>query len=161
LYVDAVAKGKLDLSKITQFVKVPSITKLQGLLNADVAINGTAGAMQKQQLDKFNAKGNIDLSNFFYASTDYPGGVGLSNVNMAFTPKNLALNNLAGKFLQTSFSANGYINNILPYMFKNEPLQGVMSVKADNIDLDALMGVSTDTTKKEQQLVNLLLCQKI
>jgi len=148
LYVDAVAKGKLDLSKITQFVKVPSITKLQGLLNADVAINGTANAIQKQQLDKFNAKGTIDLTNFLYASTDYPNGVGLSNVNMTFNPKNVTLNNLAGKFMQTNLSANGYINNILSYMFKGEPLEGVMNVKADKLDLNALMGISTDTTKK-------------
>ena len=148
LYVDAVVKGKLDLSKITQFVKVPSITKLQGLLNADLAINGTASAMQNQQLDKFNAKGTIDLSNFFYTSINYPGGVGLSNANMAFTSKNIALNNLAGKFMETSFFANGYINNILPYVFKNEPLQAVINLKADNIDLNALMGVSIDTTKK-------------
>ncbi len=148
LYVDAVAKGKIDLSKITQFVKMPTITKLQGLLNADVAINGTASAMQKQQFDKFNAKGVIDLINFQFASKDYPAGVSLNSLNMAFTPKNVTLNNLVGKFMQTNFSANGYINNILPYMLQNKPLDGVMNVKADNIDLNALMGVSTDTTKK-------------
>lgn len=148
LYVDVVAKGKLDLSKVGQFVKMPTVTKLQGLLNADVAINGTASAMQKQQLDKFNAKGAIDLSNFQFASNDYPAGVGLSNLNIVFTPKNLTLNNLVGKFMQTNFSANGYINNILPFMLQNKPLDGVMNVKADNVDLNALMGVSTDTTKK-------------
>ncbi len=148
LYVDAVAKGKLDLSKVAQFVKMPTVTKLQGLLNADVAINGTASAMQKQQLDKFNAKGAIDLTNFQFASKDYPAGVDLSNLNMVFTPKNVTLNNLVGKFMQTNFSANGYINNILPFMLQNKPLDGVMNVKADKIDLNALMGVSTDTTKK-------------
>jgi hypothetical protein len=148
LYVDAVAKGKLDLSKITQFVKMPTISKLQGLLNADVAINGTASAMQKQQFDKFNAKGAIDLTNFQFASKDYPDGVSLNSLNMTFNPKNVTLSNLVGKFMQTNFSANGYINNILPFMLQNKPLDGVMNVKADNIDLNALMGVSTDTAKK-------------
>jgi hypothetical protein len=33
-------------------------------------------------------------------------------------------------------------------MLQNKPLDGVMNVKADNVDLNALMGVSTDTTKK-------------
>jgi hypothetical protein len=148
LYVDLVAKGKLDLSKVAQFVKMPTVTKLQGLLNADVAINGTASAMQKQLLDKFSAKGAIDLTNFQFASKDYPAGVALNNLNMVFTPKNVTLNNLVGKFMQTNFSANGYVNNILPFMLQNKPLEGVMNVKADNIDLNALMGVSTDSTKK-------------
>ena len=148
LYVDAVAKGKLDLSKITQFVKMPTITTLQGLLSADIAINGSALAMEKKQLEKFNAKGAIDLTNFQFSSKDYPSGVGLSSLNMVFNPKNVTLNNLVGKFMQTSFSANGYINNILPYMLQNKPLDGVMNIKADNVDLNALMGVSNDTTKK-------------
>lgn len=148
LYVDGAAKGKLDLSKITQFVKVPSITTLRGLLNADVAVAGSAIAMQKQQLGKFNAQGTIDLQNFFYASKDYPGGVGLNSLQMSFNPKNVTLSNLAGKFMNTNFSANGYINNLLPYVLKNQPLEGVVNVKADKIDLNQFMGVSTDTTKK-------------
>lgn len=109
LYVDGAAKGKLDLSKVTQFVKLPSITSLRGLLNADVAVAGSALAMQKQQLGKFNAQGNIDLQNFFYASKDYPGGVVLSSLQMSFNPKNVTLSNLVGKFMNTNFSANGYI----------------------------------------------------
>lgn len=96
--------------------------------------------MQKQQLGKFNAQGNIDLQNFFYASKDYPGGVVLSSLQMSFNPKNVTLSNLVGKFMNTNFSANGYINNLLPYMLKNQPLDGVVNVKADKINLNELMG---------------------
>ena len=148
LFVDAAAKGKLDLSKITQFVKMPTVTKLQGLLNADVAVKGSTLAMQKQQFDKFSANGIFNLSNFAFASKDYPSGVSLSNVLMTFNPKNVTVNNLAGKFMNTNFSANGYLNNLLPYVLKNQPLDGVINVKADNINLNELMGVSTDTTQK-------------
>jgi len=148
LYVDAAAKGKLDLSKIKQFVKLPSISQLTGLLNADVAVQGSTLAMQKQQFDKFSANGVIGLSNFFYASKDYPSGVGLSDVQMTFNPKNVTINNLVGKFMQTNFAANGYVNNILPFMLKNQPLDGIMNLKADNLNLNELMGVSTDTTVK-------------
>ncbi len=148
LFVDAAAKGKLDLSKITQFVKMPTITKLQGLLNADVAVKGSSLAMQKQQFDKFTANGTFNLNDFIFASKDYPGGVSLSNLLMTFNPKNVTLNNLAGRFMSTNFSANGYINNLLPYALKNQPLDGVMNVKADNMNLNELMGISTDTTQK-------------
>ena len=148
LFVDAAAKGKLDLSKITQFVKMPTVTKLQGLLNADVAVKGSTLAMQKQQFDKFSANGIFNLSNFAFASKDYPSGVSLSNVLMTFNPKNVTVNNLAGKFMNSNFSANGYVNNLLLYVLKNQPLDGVVNVKADNINLNELMGVSTDTTQK-------------
>lgn len=148
LFVDGAAKGKLDLSKVTQFVKVPSITTLQGIINANVEVVGSALAMQKKQFDKFKAQGTIDVNNFKYASKDYPAGVALNSMNMSFNPTNVTLSNLVGKFMNTNFQANGYVNNLLPYVLQNQPLDGVMNVKADNVNLNELMGVSTDTTKK-------------
>jgi hypothetical protein len=148
LFVDAAAKGKLDLSKIAQFVKITTITKLQGLLTADIAVKGSTLAMQKKEFDKFTSNGIFNLTDFVFASNDYPSGVSLSNVLMTFNPKNVVVNNLGGRFMNTNFSANGYVNNLLPYVFKNQPLDGVVNVKANNINLNELMGVSTDSTQK-------------
>lgn len=148
LFVDATAKGKLDLSKITEFVKLQAGTKLTGLLSADVSVVGKTKAMQKQQYQQFDAKGIIGLNNFLYASKDYPDGVSLSNLLMTFNPKNVTINNVAGQFMKTNFSANGSINNILPYMLTNQPLNGIINAKADNLNLNEWMGVSTDTATK-------------
>lgn len=148
LFVDGAAKGKLDLSKVTQFVKVPSITTLQGLINANVEVSGSTLAMQRKQFDKFKAQGTIDVTNFKYASKDYPAGVALNSMNMSFNPTNVTLSNLVGRFMNTNFQANGFVNNLLPYVLQNQPFDGVMNVKADNVNLNELMGVSTDTTKK-------------
>lgn len=152
LYVDAAAKGKIDLGKILQFVKMPSITQLQGIINANVEVVGSTLAMQKKQFNQFKAQGNIDVSNFNYASKDYPAGVGLQSMNMSFNPTNVTLSNLVGKYNSTNFSANGFVNNLLPYVLQNQPLEGVVNVKADKLDLNEFMGVSTDTTQKSSDL---------
>ena len=148
LYVDAAAKGKLDLSKVSQFVKVPSITTLQGIINANVEVVGSTLAMQRKQFDKFKAQGTVDVSNFNFASKDNPSGVSLNSASMSFNPTNVTLSNLVGRFMNTQFQANGYINNLLAYVLQNQPLDGVVNVKADNVNLNELMGVTTDTTKK-------------
>ncbi|MBO9202673.1 MULTISPECIES: AsmA-like C-terminal region-containing protein [Niastella] len=70
-YIDAGAKGKLDLATITQFVKLPG-TKLAGNLDADVQAKGSLAVVQKQQPGDFTAKGYIDISKLFYSSTDFP-----------------------------------------------------------------------------------------
>ena len=147
LFVDAYAKGNLDLNKVTQFIKMPATNKLNGLLKADVAVKGSSLAIQKKQYDKFNASGSIDLNNFFYASKDYPDGVGLDNLKMTFNPKNVAINNVEGKFKETNFSANGYINNIFPYLFQNQALEGLLNVRGNQLNLNDFMGVQTDSTK--------------
>ena len=145
MYVDAAAKGKLDLSKITQLVKLEEGTRLNGLLDADVTINGNVDAIQQQQFDKFNAGGTIDLSNFFYASKAYPDGVKLDKLQSTFNPKNVILSNVTGSYLKTNFSANGQINNLLAYALKDQPLDGLLNVKADRINLNDWMGISADT----------------
>ena len=151
LWVDAAAKGSLDLGKVSSFMKLASGTQLAGILNADATITGNTTAIQKQQFDKFNAKGTIALNNFLYASADYPTGVQLKNMLLTFNPKNITLNNLTGQYLKTNFSANGYINNLLPYMFSKQVLDGVMNVKADYMNINDWMGVSTDTSNKNTE----------
>lgn len=145
MWVDAAAKGKLDLSKISRMVKLEKGTSLRGLLNADVNVKGFVDAVQKQQFDKFSAAGTIALNDFNYVATDYPDGVTLRNLLMTFTPKNVTLNNAAGSYLKTNFEANGYVNNLLAYALKNSPLNGVVNVKADKVDVNAFMGTSDST----------------
>lgn len=144
MWIDAAAKGKLDLSKVTRMVKLEKGTDIKGLLNANVAVKGNVDAVQKQQFDKFTADGTVALNGFSYVSKDYPDGVALSRLLMTFNPKNVTLNEAAGKYLGTSFEANGAVNNLLGYALKNQPLDGVVNVKADKVDVNKFMGTSTE-----------------
>ncbi|MGB8192973.1 MAG: AsmA-like C-terminal region-containing protein, partial [Chitinophagaceae bacterium] len=146
LFLDAAAKGRLDLSTIAQFVKLEAGTKLSGLLQADLAVNGRLSAIDRQQYDQFNASGKLDLDNFLYASKDYPDGVKLDKLLLAFNPKNVQVNELRGQYLKTNFSADGTLNNVLGYALKDQPLDGSLNVKADKLNLNDWMGVPADTT---------------
>lgn len=148
MFVDAAAKGKLDLSKVAQLVKLEAGTKLSGLLDADVNVNGYMSAVEKKQYEKFNAAGTVNLRNFYYASKDYPDGVMLNTLLASFNPRNVTLSDLQGQYLKTNFTANGTIDNLLPYALQNQSLTGVLNVKADQVNLDRWMGTSTDTTTK-------------
>jgi hypothetical protein len=151
MFVDAAAKGKLDLSSITQFVKLESGTTLKGILNANASMNGNVSAINNKQYNQINAAGTIALNQFLYVSKDYPTGVTLDNLLMTFSPKNVTINNIAGKFMNTNFTGNGYVNNLLAYALQNKALDGAMNVTADKINLNEWMGISTDTTKKTAQ----------
>lgn len=150
LWIDANAKGRLDLGNISRMVKLEKQTTLKGLLNADVSVKGFVDAVQKQQFDRFSAAGTIALKNFAYLSRDYPDGVSLNSLLLTFNPKNVTLNEAAGQYLTTNFQANGTINNLLGYALKNTTLDGVLNVKADKVDVNKFMGTdstaATDTT---------------
>jgi hypothetical protein len=146
MYIDAAAKGKLDLSQVTQFVKLDPATKMKGLLDADLQANGNMSAIEKQQYDRFHAAGKLDLSDFNYISKDYTDGVKLDKLLMQFNPKDVVVSDVSGQYMKTNFSGNGNISNLLPYILKNQTLDGKFDVKADKVNLDDWMGTSADTT---------------
>jgi hypothetical protein len=71
-YIDAAAKGSLDLAGITQFVKLEPGTKLAGTVNADVQAKGNLAVVQQQKPGDFTAKGFIDINKLYYASKAFP-----------------------------------------------------------------------------------------
>ena len=146
MFIDAAAKGKLDLSKVAQYVKLEKDTKLAGLLNADVSVKGNVSDIEKQQYDKFSAAGTIGLNDFLYVAKDYPTGVKINTLQTSFTPKQIDISSLNGQYLSTNFNGTGQINNLLNYMLQNKPLQATLNVNADKLNLNDWMGTSADTT---------------
>ncbi len=138
-YIDAAAKGRLDLTKVTQFVKLDAGTKLGGVINADVQAKGSVTALQSQQMDGFDAKGFVDISNLYYAAAVFPSGVTIQSSHLTLTPKNITLNSMTGNCMQTNFNATGSLDNMFGYALKNEPLTGSLDVKADKLDLNKWM----------------------
>ena len=84
-YIDAVAKGKLDLANLSKFVKLENGTKLAGLVWADAFAKGNMSALQEQQGD-FTAGGFFDIKNLFYSSAAFPQPI--QNGNMKATIEN-------------------------------------------------------------------------
>ncbi|HEY6901763.1 MAG TPA: AsmA-like C-terminal region-containing protein, partial [Puia sp.] len=138
-YMDMAAKGQLDFSKVGRFVKLESGTRLAGLLNADMHMKGNLSAVEKQQLDRFDASGSLELTNFAYASTAYPSGINLDHLQMSFNPKNVTLSDLKGVYGKTHFNAHGTVNNLPVYILKHKPLDGSLTVQADELNLNELM----------------------
>jgi hypothetical protein len=80
-YIDAVAKGKLDLANLSKFVKLEGGTKLAGLIWADVFAKGNMSALQSQKGD-FTAGGFLDIKNLFYSSSAFPQPIQNGNMKI-------------------------------------------------------------------------------
>jgi hypothetical protein len=148
MYIDAAAKGKLDFSQVAEFVKLASGTSIAGVLSADVYAKGNVSDIEKKQFDKFTAGGTISMINFDYITPDYPTGIKINSLATSFTPSKIDITTVNGQYLSTNFSGNGQINNMLNYVLQNKPLNATINVSADNVNLNELMGTTTDTTTK-------------
>jgi AsmA-like C-terminal region len=85
-YIDAIAKGKLNLSNVGNFVKLPSGTKLSGMVAADAFAKGSLSAIEKQTAD-FIAGGFFAINNLYYASKDFPQPIQNGNFKIEFENK--------------------------------------------------------------------------
>lgn len=139
------AKGSFNLDNVKQFVQLEQGTAVTGMLDAALNFAGNKTAIDKGEYDKINLSGTTNLNKFKYTSKDYPGGVSISNTQLTFNPKTVALNNLAGSYLNSNFTANGVLNNLIGYALKNEPLQGTVNMNVDKMNLNDWMGTDTST----------------
>lgn len=148
MFVDAAAKGKLDLSQVANYVKLEKGTSIAGLMNADVSIKGNVKEIEQQQYNKFYAAGIVDVNNFKFTSADYPTGVKINTVHADFTPTKINVSNLDGQYQNSNFDGGGQINNLLSYLLNGKPLSANLAINADKINLNDWIGVSADTTSK-------------
>ena len=134
------AKGRLALDNLKQFISFPAGTSLSGVMNADMGFTGSRAAINKGEYDKIVLNGSADFTNVNYKSADYPSGINVISTSLLFNPKNITLSNLSGKYLGTSFTASGMLNNLIGYMMENQPLTGNLTAKADYMKLNDWMG---------------------
>lgn len=148
------AKGRFTLDNVKQFTALEPGTGVTGVLNADLSFNGNKTAIDKGEYDKININGTAGLNKLKYVSKDYPTGITLDNTQLTFNQKNITLNSLAGNYLNTNFTANGVLNNLVGYAMQDQSLSGNLNVNADKMNLNDWMGTDTVTTNSSGEVTS-------
>src|SRR6185503_11591321 len=140
------AKGRFTLDNIKQFTTLEPGTAISGILNGDLGFSGNKTAIDKKEYDKITVNGTAGLKNLKYVTKDYPTGVNISKTELSFNQKTVSLKELNGNYLNTNFSGNGALNNLIGYAMENQTLTGTMNVTADKMNLNDWMATDTSTT---------------
>ena len=80
-YIDAAAKGKLELAQLSQFIKLGEGTRLSGIVLADAYAKGNMSALATQQ-GSFAAGGFFDIRGLQYTSADFPQPIRNGNMKV-------------------------------------------------------------------------------
>jgi len=140
------AKGSFTLDNLKQFVKFDPGTSISGVMNADLNFSGYKAALEKSDYSKLNTDGAVEFRNVKYISKDYPSGINITKTALSFNQKNVVLNSLTGNYLNTHFTADGVMNNLVGYLLQNQTLGGELNVTADKMNLNEWMGADTATS---------------
>ncbi len=144
--IDLKAKGKLDLGELNKMFPMEGVTKLMGMLDADLTAKGSLAEVQKKNYGNFDAQGKLSLQNMEYASKDFNKGSSVKELVLSFNPRNVKLEKCDARVSNTSLTASGTLDNLFHYVFKNEMLKGIINVKADYFNVDEWMTSDASTT---------------
>lgn len=140
------ANGVINFSNLKKALPLKDIT-LAGVTTTDITFDGKYQYIEKEQYEKFIAKGNITLKDILFKNADFPEGISIPQGSIAITPETLNLNNLQAKINSSDFTLKGSISNYLPYLFKNDILKGNFSLASNLINLNEFMTPSAPATK--------------
>ena len=149
--LDGGAVGVIDFSSLKKALPLKDIT-LQGMLTADITFNGKYQYIEKEQYEKFVAKGDIIFKDVLLVNEAFPEGISIPQGKVAITPAYLKLDKLQAKIYSSDFLLQGNLSNYLPYVFKNETLKGNFILTSNRINLNEFIvaqmrAAQADTTQ--------------
>jgi len=144
------AKGRFTLDNLKQFVTLDPGTSLSGTMDADLDFSGYKAAIEKAEYDKIATTGTVDLHHVKYVSKEYPTGVNIIKTSLAFNGNDVTLDALSGNYLNTHFTADGVLNNLMGYALKNQTLNGTLNLTADKMNLNEWIGEDSATSATTQ-----------
>jgi hypothetical protein len=153
-FVRAGMKGKLILGNIKDVVPLEEGDELGGTFNADFSMEGNLSTIEREEYEKFKAKGSLIAENIHYKSDslDYP--IDLTYASMEFTPKFLELSRLEMTLGKSDLKVNGRLENFIGYALKdNQTLVGELNLNSKLLDINELAGIEPSEVEKEDEVI--------
>lgn len=137
------AKGKLDLGKIKDVYPIEDM-QLNGLVDADMSLNGRMSYIQKELYDRMQASGNINLSNMKLQMEAIPE-VDIKKSTFSFTPRYLKLSETTVNIGVNDLTFDSQFENYIGFLLKGTTLKGNLNIASNKLNLNDFMSEGDST----------------
>jgi len=137
--VDANVKGKIDLGKMKKFIPLEESEKYQGVIDADLAVHTYMSYIETEQYDQVKTQGFFKGENLVINSSSLQDELDIKKLDMAFTPKEVNINAFNGSFGKSDYDITGKVENLIPYLVKDETLKGDLSFTSNYFNTNPFM----------------------
>lgn len=139
LHFKALAVGKINLGQLKEIYPLGDSIRLNGLIDLNLDFSGRLSDVEKKQYQKMQGSGTFTVRNMELKVESLPD-ISVKNASATVTPNNMTLGELNMTIGKSDMQAKGNLTNYLPYLLKNEPLSGSLTLSSDYLDLNQLMG---------------------
>jgi hypothetical protein len=118
--------------------------QLNGLVDADMSLNGRMSYIQKELYDRMQASGNINLSNMKLQMEAIPE-VDIKKSIFSFTPRYLKLSETTVNIGDNDLTFDSQFENYIGFLLKGTTLKGNLNIASNKLNLNDFMSEGDST----------------
>jgi hypothetical protein len=149
--IDLSAVGHLDLGLVKEIYPVEDM-ELSGNLDANLKLATLMSYIEKEQYDKVQAFGTLNIKNLLIKSDD-SDDIQIKNATLSFSPRYVDLTTFLVQIGKNDIAATGKLENFISFFMKNETLTGNLNVTSNYLNLNDFMSnnssSNSDSTSME------------
>lgn len=146
--VNLVADGKINLAHLDKAYPVEKPLGLEGMLMVNLQTQFAMEDLEKERYERVNTNGDFLLKGFVYEHDDLIHPYEIRVIELAFSNKDIRLQNFEMKTGKTDLKASGSLDNLLGYMFSKQDLKGRFKAASTSFYVSDFM-VINDAEKGE------------
>ncbi len=146
-YVDASISGKLNLEDIGRFYPLPADNNFSGRIEAALKAKGNISAIENQRFSDFEASGTFLASNIAIQNPALSENLRINEARLNLSPALAELPILKAAIGKNDISAQGKLENILPYAFGKAELKGKLDLSSNYLNINDFMPTQAENTQ--------------
>ncbi len=147
---DGTFKGTINFNNLSNAIPMDSI-ELKGMLDGELAMNGSMSAIEKQDFSKVSSSGLFNFSNFSVLTPQITKPLAVQSGSVRVTTPEIIFDSFKGNIGQSDFQLNGNVSNYLAYALKDEELKGKFSLNSKLMNLNELANLMVDEDTVEAE----------
>jgi hypothetical protein len=144
--IDGWVKGRVDLTTMKDMMPLDKEDQLSGIVDADVKMKGRMSQIEQEKYDEFQCSGKLDVTNMNYKAKTDAYATSISALSLLFSPQFVELTKMDGMLGKNDIHADGRIDNLMTYLFKDSLLTGRFNFRSSVMDLNEFAGEETAGT---------------
>lgn len=137
-------QAQINLESLADVIPMEEGESYSGSITSDIRFAGKMSSIENENYEAFDANGKLIILGMNYTSSALPYKVDLKKMYLEFAPQFVSLTSFEAQVGKSDFSANGRIDNLLAYYFKEEMLHGEFNLNSTYLDVNEFMEESTD-----------------
>lgn len=134
--VDARVRGTVDLADVARTVKLADADAWAGVVSADASMRARLSDVDAERWERVAASGTVTARGVSLSSPDLRQPVSVEEAALSLTPRRADLRSFRARLGSSDVEASGWIDNLLGFVLRDEPLSGSATFRSRRFVLD-------------------------